>query len=175
MKHDWVGRRMPPSRLAEKVRDTPRLRAYDARKGRSLAKSFEHYLEAVLRPRSGWEEIRDFLTGCRYAKDEVEHPGRRDVWLHPEDFEKRLRGDCEDHALWTWVQLARLNWDVRFTVGLLDGGGHAWVTSYRRTSIQLIETTEKSPEKLLRAALGSPYEPVWSVDASLRFWTHAKA
>lgn len=173
MKPDWVGKRMPPSFVAGLLGDSPKVRTYASRRGRNLARSFEDYLKSVLKPLSRWEQVRDFLAGCLYSKDVVEHGGRRDVWLHPEDFEERLRGDCEDHALWAWVQLARMNWDVRFTVGILDGTGHAWVTSYRRTSIQVIETTEKSRDKLLIPALGSAYEPVWSVDSQLRFWTHA--
>lgn len=171
---DWRGVPMPPSRLASLVRDDPRVRAYDTRKGRSLSKSFEHYLEATLRPLARWEEVRDFLTGCLYAKDDVEH-ARRDVWLHPEDFERSLKGDCEDHALWAFVQLVRLKWDVRFTVGIWDGVGHAWLTVYREAKIFLLEATEKRGERILfEATSRAPYEPVWSVDARLRFYVHAK-
>lgn len=171
---DWRGVPMPPSRLAALVRDDPRVRAYDAREGRSLAKSFEHYLEAALRPLARWEDVRDFLTGCLYAKDDVEH-ARRDVWLHPEDFERSLKGDCEDHALWAFVQLARLKWDVRFTAGIWDGIGHAWLTVYRETKVFLLEATEKRGDRILfEATAGAPYEPVWSVDARPRFFIHAK-
>ncbi|HEX7897901.1 MAG TPA: hypothetical protein VF950_09085 [Planctomycetota bacterium] len=170
---DWRGVPMPPSRLAALTRDDPRLRAYDTRKGRSLSKSFEHYLEAVLKPLERWEQIRDFLTGCRYSKDDVEHDGRRDVWLHPEDFERSLKGDCEDHALWAWVQLARLKWDVRFTVGIWEGIGHAWVMVYKGAKIQLLEATEKRGDRILSEPTAA-YEPVWSVDARLRFFVHAK-
>ena len=171
---DWRGVPMPPSRLAALVRDDPRVRAYDTRKGRSLSKNFEHYLEASLRPLARWEDVRDFLTGCLYAKDDVEHD-RRDVWLHPEDFEKSLKGDCEDHALWAFVQLARLKWDVRFTVGIWDGIGHAWLTVYRESKVLLLEATEKRGDRILfEATSRAPYEPVWSVDTRLRFFVHAK-
>lgn len=172
---NWRGSPIPPSRLAERVRDDPRLRAYDARPGRSLARSFEHYLEASLRPLDRWERVRDFLTACVYEKDDVRHR-RRDVWLHPEDFEKTLKGDCEDHALWAWVQLARLNWDVRFTVGIWEGIGHAWVTVFDQEKVLLLEATEKRGDRILfEATSGAGYEPVWSVDARPRFSTHAPA
>lgn len=169
---DWRGVPMPPSRLAHMVRDNPRLRAYDTRKGRSLAKSFEGYLESVLKTFTGWVEVRDFLAGCLYTKDDVQHEGRRDVWLHPEDFERRLKGDCEDHALWAWVQLSRLSWDVRFTVGMWEGKGHAWVMVYRGSTIQLLEATEKRKDEILLDPIPA-YEPVWSVDSKLRFFVHA--
>lgn len=172
---DWRGVPMPPSRIAALVRDDPRVRAYDTRKGRSLSKSFEHYLEAALRPHATWESVRDFLTGCLYSKDDAEHR-RRDVWLHPEDFERNLKGDCEDHALWAWVQLARLKWDVRFTVGIWDGIGHAWVTVFRREKVLVLEATEKRADRVLFAPTAKAlYEPVWSVDPGLRFYVHAKS
>jgi hypothetical protein len=119
--------------------------------------------------------VRDFLTGCLYSKDDAEHR-RRDVWLHPEDFERNLKGDCEDHALWAWVQLARLKWDVRFTVGIWDGIGHAWVTVFQREKVLLLEATEKRSERVLFEPTDRAlYEPVWSVDARLRFYAHAKS
>ena len=158
-----------PSRLAALVGDHPRLRSYGARRGMSLARAFERYLKAELRPLAGWEEVRDFLARCRYARDEGR--GRRDVWLHPEDFEKERAGDCEDHALWAWAQLARLGWDARFTVGIFDGGGHAWVQVLQGGRVRILEATEKRPEKILFDA-GGAYEPVWSVDATPRFYAH---
>lgn len=169
---DWRGAPIAPSLLQAKVRDDPRVRAYDRRMGRGLARDFELYLKAKLAPRTGWREVGAFLTACLYARDDAVQE-RRDVWMHPEDFERRRRGDCEDHALWAWVQLARIGWDVRFTVGKHRGGGHAWLTTYRGAQVRLVEATAKVPgELLLEAAACGEYDPVWSVDAGLRFYVH---
>ena len=95
------------------------------------------------------------------------------MWMHPEDFERRRRGDCEDHALWAWVQLSRIGWDVRFTVGRHGGGGHAWLTCFRGAQVRLVEATAKvAADLLLEPAAGGDYEPVWSVDPQLRFYVH---
>jgi hypothetical protein len=170
---DWRGVPIAPSRLQALLHDDPRVRAYGRRAGRGLARSFEQYLQAKLLPLNGWREVGAFLTACLYAKDDAVHE-RRDVWMHPEDFERRRAGDCEDHALWAWVQLARLGWDVRFTAGLHRGGGHAWLTAFRGKQVRLVEATAKaSGELLLEAADGAGYEPVWSVDPQLRFFVHA--
>lgn len=170
---DWAGVPIAPSQLQAAVGDHPRLRAYGARPGRGLGKSFEHYLASELLPLQRWEQVRDVLLSCVYRRDEATQR-RRDVWLHPEDFETSRSGDCEDHALWAWVQLVRLNWDVRFTVGLWRGGGHAWVTLYRPSGIFLLETTAKREDDLLLPSTPDDgYEPVWSVDGKLRFYVHA--
>lgn len=170
---DWRGILIAPSRLQAMTNDDPRRRAYDLRVGRSLARNFELYQKAKLAPLRGWREISEFLLGCLYTRDDAVHE-RRDVWLHPEDFEKSRRGDCEDHALWAWVQLGRIGWDVRFTVGLQGGGGHAWITVFRGTQIRILEATAKrADELLLDLPASGDYEPVWSVDVQLRFYVHA--
>ena len=164
---------MPPSQLYRIWGDDPRLRAYGSRPGRGLAKSFDHYLKAGTAPLFRWEQVRDFLLGCVYARDDAVHR-RSDVWLHPEDFERARKGDCEDHALWAWVQLVRLDWDARFTVGLHHVGGHAWVTLQRPEGTVLLEATAKEEAGLLfPPASDAGYQPVWSVDGRLRFYAHA--
>jgi Bacterial transglutaminase-like cysteine proteinase BTLCP len=75
------------------------------------------------------EELRRFLLRCRYMSDK-EQFGQLDYWNTPDDFEKRLRGDCDDFALWTWRQLIGMGYgDARFVVGSSGryGAGHAWV------------------------------------------------
>ena len=85
-------------------------------------------------------EVRQFLSTCRYMSDEAQF-GRREYWLPPEEFERRRRGDCEDFALWTWRQLMRLGYSARFVCG--DGGrygdGHAWVTFERDGRTFIVE------------------------------------
>lgn len=174
---DWHGVPVPPSRLQVLLKDNPFARAYGAAFGprlpKSLASSFEDYLGARLdRKAAGWEDVYEFLRLCLYAKDH-EIYGRPEVWIHPEDFERNRAGDCEDMALWAWVQLARLGWDARFTAGLHDGGGHAWVTVYREGEVLVCETTSKKKPGFLFTADGRPeYEPVWSVSREVRFFWH---
>jgi hypothetical protein len=174
---NWKGSPVPPSRLQVLVQDQPALRAYASPAGRrpprSLAGSFEDYLRASLRPVTRWEDVRDFLRLCLYAKDHEVH-GREEVWIHPEDFERIRAGDCEDHALWAWVQFARLGWDVRFTAGLMGDGGHGWVTVYREEEVLVCETTAKRRAPFLFVPGERPrYEPLWSVDRDCRFFWHA--
>ena len=174
---NWRGSPIPPSRLQSLIQDQPALRAYLSAAGRrppkSLAVTFEDYLKAALRPVTRWEEVQDFLRLCLYAKDSEVH-GRQEVWIHPEDFERIRAGDCEDHALWAWVQFVRIGWDARFTAGLLEGGGHGWITVFRDDEILLCESTAKKRAPFLFAP-GSGrtrYEPLWSVDGSCRFFWH---
>ncbi len=99
--------------------------------------------------------------------------GRDEIWIHPEDFERIRAGDCEDHALWAWVQFVRLGWDARFTAGLMEGAGHGWITVYRGAEIVLCETTAKKRAPFLFPPGPRPrYEPLWSVNADCRFFWH---
>ena len=68
-------------------------------------KPMETYLEdktAVIA--QSIDEIRDFLQSCTYERD-IHQFDQEDHWLLPSDFEKTKKGDCEDHALWTWQKL----------------------------------------------------------------------
>jgi hypothetical protein len=170
---DWVGRPIPPSRLQTILQDDASTRAYGPRPPRSLASNFEEYLGARLAvPLRDALGVIGFLRGCRYVRDK-EAFGREEVWLHPEDFERTRAGDCEDHALWAWVRMIRLRHDARYTVGLREGGGHAWVTLYRRSSVTVFETTaRRTGEYLFDSGEAREYEPVWSVGAEARFFWH---
>ncbi len=174
---DWRGKPIPPSQLQALVRDSPFTRAYRAgpasRLPKSLAASFEDYLAAKLRARiERPEDVFGFLSACAYVRDLDQH-GRPEVWLHPEDFERRRAGDCEDRALWAWIRFVRLGWEARFTAGLLEGGGHAWVTLFRGAEVLVCETTSReAADFLLPAAERAGYEPVWSVDGEARFHVH---
>jgi len=177
---DWRGNPIPPSHLQLLLRDSPFVRAYRtgaaSRPGSSLATSFEDYLRADLRvkvARPG--DILDFLRGCAYVRDIDQH-GRPEVWMHPEDFERRRAGDCEDRALWAWIQFARLGLDSRFVAGMHEGGGHAWVALFGEGETLLCETTSRDEGGFLAPAGSRPeYEPVWSVDREARFYWHGPA
>ena len=176
---DWFGKPIPPSELQAFMKDKPSVRAYQVagkeRKGLGLAASFEDYLKAELGvPVGKWEEIREFLRGCVYARDREVH-GRDELWLHPEDFERLRVGDCEDHALWAWVRFVRLKWDARFTAGRRAGGGHAWVTIYQGRQVSVCETTAKRSASFLMESAdesAAAYIPIWTVDRDLSFHWH---
>ena len=174
---DWTGRLIAPSQLQILSSDDPWNRSYGPTFGprppRGMGRSFEDYLGARLPiPIESVEEVHDFLRRCLYARDPEVH-GRREVWIHPEDFERMRTGDCEDYALWAWVHLVRLGWDARFTAGRHEEGGHAWVTVYRDGAVRVCETTAKSADAFLRDARECPeYAPLWSVGAGPRFFWH---
>lgn len=174
---DWHGRPIAPSQLQILTGDDPWHRSYGPvfglRPPRGMGRSFEHYLDARLAiPVGSLEEVRTFLCRCLYARDEEVH-GRREVWVHPEDFERMRAGDCEDHALWAWVQLVRLGRDARFTAGRQGKGGHAWVTLYGEGAVRVCETTAKERGGFLLDARDCPdYLPLWSVGRGPRFYWH---
>jgi hypothetical protein len=171
--NDWKGRPVAPIELQRVLGHHPVTRAYAHRPPQHLARSFESYLASRLRvPCRSWEDVYEFLRRCEYARDRQLF-GVDELWLHPEDFERQCAGDCEDHALWAWVQLVRAGIEARFTAGLHDGTGHAWVTMYDRGRPFVFETTMKSPEY---RPLNAPavYEPYWSVSAEPRFYWHGE-
>jgi len=144
------------------------------RRPQNLARSFETYLQSQTALRIlSFDDVLRFLVGCRYVRDR-ELFGKEEVWQHPNDFERARAGDCEDHALWAWAQLAQLRIEARFTAGFRKGG-HAWVTLYRTDPPGIFETTSKEPERAVKDPReDASYEPIWSVDARLRFWWHRR-
>jgi len=168
---DWHGRPVAPIELERTLGHHPVTRAYEHRPPTHLARSFEGYLAARLRMvcRS-WEDVFEFLRRCEYARDRALF-GVDELWLHPEDFERLCAGDCEDSAIWAWVQLARAGIAARFTAGLHDGSGHAWVTIYEGRTPLVFETTAKDPDYRPETPTDA-YEPYWSVSAEPRFFWH---
>ncbi len=125
----------------------------------------------LTRPVTHLVDAQRFLHQCRYTPDEVIH-GKTDYWMHPIDFERWGRGDCEDHALWTWRALHDAGYDVRFVVGAWQTGGHAWVHLYDGDACYIIETTHKHPT---RRASGRGYVPQASfkrIEADLQVYSH---
>lgn len=131
-----------------------------------LEQSFRDYLAAPLRAVGSDTELLAFLRTCRYVSDTT------DEWIAPHVFERRLAGDCEDHALWAWVQYLRLGRKARFVVGKWKTW-HAWVALYRGDVVHVVEATEKRASYEPESVRSAPeYEPWWSVDRDLRFWWH---
>lgn len=133
-----------------------------------LEQSFREYLAAPIRPVGSEVELLGFLRTCSYV------PDRTDEWDPPGVFERRRAGDCEDHALWAWVQFLRLGRKARFVVGKWKTW-HAWVALYRADVVHVVETTEKRADYEPAHVRAAPeYEPWWSVDRDLRFWWHRR-
>jgi len=159
----------------------------EAEKGIDLDAQHFVYLKPVVRPplafrdrflsyrnaRLNWYApdfpgLLDALRGFRYVRD-CEQFGRSDVWFHPEDFELVRAGDCEDHALWAWLQLLHLRLDARFVIGK----EHCWNTFRQDSDWWLLESTSKDPSyQPTRADGAAGYVPQFSVDGNLQFYKH---
>ena len=87
------------------------------------------------------EEVRAFLSTCRYVSDQ-EQFGVRDHWMSPQAFEQARQGDCDDFALWTCRQLLALGYNARFVVGSAGRYGecHAWVSFRDQDKIFILES-----------------------------------
>jgi Transglutaminase-like superfamily len=126
---------------------------------------------------STMQEVRKFLSGCKYVSDE-ELFGKRDYWQPPEEFEKRKQGDCEDFALWTWRQLLLMGYEARFIGGAAGryGTGHAWVEYFRDGRWFLLEPQHCMIDFMPRLST-IRYEPRFSVSSdgkTLRYFAHKK-
>ncbi len=173
---DWYGQRMDGAEVEQRSGNRAERTSYRLgdvqRVHRPIPELFRGYLDAKLTVSApDFAAVFAWLRSCRYVRDRDRY-GRADLWLHPEDFEKLREGDCEDHALWAWVQLVRQGKAARFTVGRKTRG-HAWVMLYEESGLLLFETTQKNPAYAPGPWDGNPdYIPVWSIDAEGEFFWH---
>lgn len=86
------------------------------------------------------EDMRQFLLKCSYISDQ-EQFNKEDYWMPPEEFEKRLQGDCDDFSIWAWRQLIEMGYTTRFVIGRSGKYGecHAWVTYQSSSKYFLLE------------------------------------
>lgn len=136
----------------------------------------ERVLRARLQVRAtSLREVDLWLNGCRYQSDQRLF-GTADYWQTPESTERRRAGDCEDFALWAWVQLLRLGMRARFVVGGLyaDEVNHAWVQIHERGRVGVFECTPCDPNVVIAADSATEYRPVLSVDGTLRCYRHGR-
>lgn len=124
-------------------------------------------------PVNSLHELRSWLRGCRYVRDEhLFH--ERDYWQHPRTFEQLRRGDCEDFALWAWRKLVELGHDADFVVGSCTGEPpghrHAWVI-YREGGVEYLMEPGNwvRPLREVRAE----YRPFFGVGPDRRRFTFA--
>lgn len=118
-------------------------------------------------------DIDAWINKGKYVSDERLY-GEADKWQIPSVFEKIRAGDCEDFALWTWVQLLRMNNNARFMLGGLysDELNHAWVCIYGRSSIKILECTPSEFNIPIDAKNAPEYLPILSLDKSLTWYNH---
>jgi Bacterial transglutaminase-like cysteine proteinase BTLCP len=124
------------------------------------------------------DEIRTFLSTCRYVSDR-EQFGVRDHWMQPEEFEQKRRGDCDDFTLWTWKQLLGLGYNARFVTGVAGRyrEGHAWVSFRVLDRVYIVEPLLARYRKFPRLET-LRYQPIVSVEitgSQVKFFEHPSA
>jgi predicted transglutaminase-like cysteine proteinase len=155
-KQHWMGRKArPPRRLAQMEWKRKVLRAPMKVSTRN------------------WNEIDAFINSCRYESDERLY-GEADTWIPPAQFEEVQQGDCEDFALWTWVQLLRQGVNARFVTGAYADWklNHAWVQIYQSSHVSVVECTPGGFNVPIGAAFAHEYVPMISVDRTLTWYDH---
>jgi len=88
------------------------------------------------------KDIESFLRKCKYVSDR-ETRSQKDFWEPPDIFEKRRKGDCEDHSIWAWRQLDDMDFKARLVIGTSESCGHAWVHIFVNGRCYLLEATHK--------------------------------
>lgn len=118
-------------------------------------------------------EIDQMINSFQYVSDDRLFK-TADYWQVPAEFENNRRGDCEDFALWVWVQLLRINIRARFVLGGMysDELNHAWVHIYDKQGVQVLECTPRDFNRPIPARSAHEYIPLWSIDKSLLCYAH---
>ncbi len=142
--------------------------------GGGCDREFTEYLKGESRVAvESLNDMAEWLLGCTYVSDRREH-GVRDHWLHPLEFERIRRGDCEDFALWAWRKLTERGCRNEFIVGRWrrDGreGVHAWVLIYLDGRPWIFETTGRSRERMFKPLdqVAREYIPFAAIDQDVR-------
>ena len=137
---------------------------------------------------SNINEIETWLRGCQYITDEDQF-NKSDHWLRPGRFEELMQGDCEDHAIWAWYQLKKLQIPAELVVGLqtkpawatkntvsIEAGrtiNHAWVTFVQNGELFVLESTAKSAEMIIPWEMAQKrYQSKYSVNHHLQTFHH---
>ncbi len=90
-----------------------------------------------------WEPMQIISQRLKYAYDKELFNGSKEIWQTSKEAYKRLRGDCEDHALLLADWLISMGHDAKVVLGKYRGRGHAWVILFYNNQEFLIETTSK--------------------------------
>ena len=83
---------------------------------------------------------RDVADRCTYVFD-AERIAGGDAWQDPSETYKLGGGDCEDTSLLLADMLISAGIEARMAIGLVKGGGHAWVAAKADGKEYLLEST----------------------------------
>ncbi len=142
--------------------------------GPGSTQSFNWYFEGQSQTGTlSINEICYWLQSCDYVRDQALFM-KRDFWQHPLTFEQIKKGDCEDHALWTWRKLIELGLKAEFIVGDTETERHAWIVfEWSDGKRYLFETTTKQGQMIhTMASTKGIYKPEFSVDENLNTYCY---
>lgn len=167
--------------LADIVEKGRRVRNKDwyGRKGRPLKRLDSlHWRNHILRDELKYQaqDLLDIDRGINereYVSDERLF-NAIDYWQYPSQFEQRGQGDCEDFALWVWIQLLRLNIKARFVLGGWHSNtlNHAWVCIYHNRDVKVLECTPQECNTPIPIRYAHDYVPLYSMDKNLIWYQH---
>ncbi|MBZ0166590.1 MAG: transglutaminase-like cysteine peptidase, partial [Candidatus Omnitrophica bacterium] len=153
---DWHGRKTTPMQRLQSLRWRNDI----------LRDTLKHQARTL-------SEIDTLINSFQYVSDERLFK-EVDYWQMPSQFEANRRGDCEDFALWVWIQLLRMNIRARFFLGgwYHEEINHAWVCIYDRQGVHLLECTPQDVNRPIPVRSAYDYVPVLSIDKSLIWYRH---
>ncbi len=105
----------------------------------------------------------------RYVPDEG-----KDYWQTPGETEVKGSGDCEDKAVWLYVQLKKNGYDsARLVIGRyrgIDRGFHVWVTlSSEDGNTLILDPSKQKRVWSLTDFSEKYYKPIYSFDGFKRY------
>jgi hypothetical protein len=162
-----AGRYLPSKDVWESVEADVPFEAF----GKGSLHEFDWYWGGVSQVKvTDVADIGKWLAGCEGVDDKALFR-QDDFWQHPLTFEQLRRGDCEDHALWTWRKLGEIGVHTEFVCGRYrpapdEEHHHAWVIFHDASGSYLFDPVIKDPKLALRPlteAKGA-YIPHLSVD-----------
>ncbi len=115
------------------------------------------------------DALFEISRSFRYVSDEG-----RDHWQTPEETEAKGSGDCEDKAVWLYVQLKKNNVDsARLVIGRyrsIDRGLHVWVTMTDKDGrVMILDPSKQKRSWALTDFSERYYNPIYSFDGSNRY------
>ncbi len=115
------------------------------------------------------DALFEISRSFRYVPDEG-----RDYWQTPEETEIKGSGDCEDKAVWLYVQLKKNNINsARLVIGRyrsIDRGFHVWVTLTNKDGrIMILDPSKQKRVWALTDFSEKYYNPIYSFDGSDRY------
>jgi len=121
---------------------------------------------------SKYERVRKLL-GRTSSFDYHREPRGRDHWQLPEETEKRGGGDCEDMAIWLYVNMIEAGIEnARLCIGMrspTDRDLHCWVMWYHEQNTYMLDPTTRYGIVQTTAVPWGFYRPSYSYQDDRRF------